>query len=249
MTSNLATSSTPSTRIQLLDEFVSVEGLAPGRLARIKDLAAPEDWGGEDSVLARYLAVHVPLAIEQGRYVWNGKQLVMRAGHLTTSADAAVYLGLVRAEGEGYAVDWAGERPSTVAPLLPADLGAWPELEPRREVVVAVDQFRSKELAGLSLSTQNSVITGAVEWSLRRGRAVRQLRGESRGYFVPVHLTARGGAPELVAPLQVQADRLVVRALIEPKAAYATARAVVERREELPAWLLDAWAMGSEGNA
>ena len=50
-------------------------------------------------------------------------------------------------------------------------------------------------------------------------------------------LTKLDGAPELVAPIQVQAGRLVVRALIEPRAAYAAARAVVERREELPEWV------------
>jgi len=79
-----------------------------------------------------------------------------------------------------------------------------------------------------------------VEWSLRRGLAIRQLRGQSRGYFAPVHLTDRDGAPELVAPVQVQSGRLVVRALIEPRSAYSTARAVVERREQLPGWLPDA---------
>ena len=61
-----------------------------------------------------------------------------------------------------------------------------------------------------------------------------------RANFVPVHLTDRAGAPELVAPTQIQAERLLVRCLVELPAAYATARAVVERREELPAWLLDA---------
>ena len=82
-----------------------------------------------------------------------------------------------------------------------------------------------------------------MEWSVRRGLAVRQFRGESRGYFVPVHWTSREAVPDLVAPVQVQAGRLIVRALIEPREAYATARVVTERRDQLPAWLLDAWAV------
>lgn len=237
-TSTLATSAMRSKQTQPLDEFVSIEALPPGRLVLIRDLVAPEDWGDGDDVLLRYLAVHVPLAIEQGRYVWDGKRLVMRAGHLSTVEGAATYLGLARADGNAWALDWAGERPSTVEPLLAPDLGTWPELDPRREVVVALDQFRSTELAGLPLVAQNAAVAGAVEWSLRRGLAVRQFRGECRGYFVPVHLTSRDAAPDLVAPVQVQADRLVVRALLEPRVAFPSARVVVERREDLPAWML-----------
>jgi hypothetical protein len=227
-----------STRPQLLADDLSIDALPPDRLALIKNLAAPEDWGDKDAVLLRYLAVHVPLAIEQGRYIWDGKRLVMRAGHLATNQGAGIYIGLARAGADGWALDWAGERPSRVEQLLPADLGTWPELDPRTEVVVAIDQCRAPELAGLTLVAQNATVAGAVEWSLRRGLAVRQLRVESRGYFLPVHLTSRTGAPELVAPIQVQAGRLLVRALIEPRAAYAAARAVVERREELPEWML-----------
>lgn len=206
-------------------------------LTRVKDLAAPEDWGDEDAVLQRHLAVHVPLAIEQGRYVWTGTQIVMRAGHLATAAGAGVYMGMARADGNRMALAWAGEQPVAVGALLPADLGAWPVLDPRMEIVVAIDQFRSAQLAGLQRVTQNAAIAGAVEWSIRRGLAAPQIRGEARGYFVPVHLTDRAGPPELVAPIQVQARRIVVRALIEPRSAYASARAVARRREELPTWL------------
>jgi len=49
-----------------------------------------------------------------------------------------------------------------------------------------------------------------------------------------------------VAPIHVQAERLVVRALIEPRSTCATARALVERREDVPAWLLDAQEMATE---
>lgn len=248
MTSNPAT--TRPTRAQLLSAFgndhfspealLNFCALPPDRLELIKDLAQPEDWGAKDLVLLKYLAVHVPMAIAQGGYVWNGEQIVLRAGHLATPGGAAVYLGLSRTDGSRWAPDWAGERPGKVEALVPADLGPWPELDTRLEVVVAMDQFPSQALAGLPLVIQNAAVAGAVEWSLRRGLFARQLRDTSRGYFVPVHLTNRDGAPELVAPIQVQAGRLVVRALIEPRVAYATARALVERREDLPGWLLDA---------
>ena len=100
--------------------------------------------------------------------------------------------------------------------------------------MVAIDQFHSTELAGLSLVAQNAAVALAVEWSLRRGLAVRQLR---ESYFVPVHLADRDGAPDVVAPIQVQADRLVVRSLVQPRVAYPAARAVVERRGQLPEWV------------
>jgi len=245
---NLATTPdprTPSAQLPPVHEsdYLSVQALlafctlAPERLAEVRNLAAPEAWGDEDAVLQRYLAVHVPLALEQGRYVWSGKELLLRAGHLETPSGAPLYLGLSRSEGTRFELAWAGERPERFEPLLSADLGPWPALDPRHEVVVALDLFRAPQLAGLPLVAQNAAVAGAVEWSLRRGLAARQLRGASRGYFVPVHLTNREAAPELVAPVQIQAARIVVRALIEPRSAYATARAVVERREHLPAWL------------
>jgi hypothetical protein len=245
MTSNLAT--TRPTRAQLLAgfgrDYLSTEALLnfcalpEDRLALIRDLAQPEDWGDKNAVLLRYLAVHVPLAIEQGRYVWSGEQLVMRAGCLTTAEGAAIQLGWTRTERDRWALAWAGERPSTVEALLPPDLGVWPELDPRFEVVLALDQFRTTALAGLPLVLQNAAITGAVEWSIRRGLAARQLHHRLRGYFVPVHLADRAGAPELVAAVQVQSDRLMVRTLLEPRLAYPQARPLFERREQMPSWL------------
>jgi len=66
---------------------------------------------------------------------------------------------------------------------------------------------------------------------------------------VPVYLNSREdllGAPDLVAPLIVQDGRFVVRALLKPHSAYAPARAVVERCEQLPPWLLGAWEHAAE---
>jgi len=213
-----------------------IRRLRTDRLVGIKDVAAPEDWGNEDDVLLRYLALHVPLAIEQGRYVWNGRDVVMRAGHLATAEGAAVYLGLAPAD---WSLNWAAERPSNVEALLPTDLGSWPELDPRREVVVVCD-FPRAQFGKLPPLLKIAAVSGAVEWSIRRNLAVRKIHHEERGYFVPVHLTDRQGAPELVAAVQVQSDRLVVGFLLDPRAAYAAARVVVERREQMPGWLLNA---------
>jgi hypothetical protein len=78
---------------------------------------------------------------------------------------------------------------------------------------------------------------------------VRQIHGGGRGYFVPVYLSSRDDltvAPELVAPIQVQSNRLVVRTLLDPHVAYSPARAVVERWEQIPSWLLDAWDQATD---
>jgi len=252
MPRNPAASSTarPS-RAQILEAFegepLSTEALLrfcalPADLrARIKDQVAPEPWGEGDAVLLQYLAVHLRMAIAQGQYVWDGGLLVMRAGHLVTPEGEPVYLGIGAGE-----LAWAGRRPGTVEPLQAADLGPWLALDARLDVAIGFDRFHSEALAGLPLVTQGAAVAGAVLWSLRRGLAVRRLRGESRGYLAPVHLTDRDAAPEHAASVAVQSGRLLVRGLVEPGLAYATARAVVERRD-MPAWLLDAWDQDGHG--
>lgn len=261
-----ATAARP-TRDQLLaafgSDYLSIESLfefcyvPPPLLGQLRELAQHEDWGVRHFVLLKYLAVHLRLAIEQGLYVWDGDRLVLRAGQLVTAAGLPIYLGFVqnaKPDENPWALGWVGERPSSVEILRPADLGAWPELDARSEVVVACDLefLRSKlgALANLPFATQISAIAGAAEWSVRRGLAARQFHGQARGYFVPVHLADRDGAPELVAPVQVQSHRshrLVVRTLLDPHVAYAPARAVVERRDHLPGWLVGAWQRVAEG--
>jgi len=204
----------------------------PDDVTPLRVVAAPEDWGDDDHVLRSYLAVHVPMAVEQGRFVWSGEHLVVRAGSLVTEAGSPVYMGLSRASGR-WAIAWAGPRPNSIEPLPAPDLGTWPELDPRLEVVVAIDRFPGPVLAELPLITQNLIVAGAVDWSVRRGLAVRQLRG----CYAPVHLTDREGAPEFAAAIQVQRERLVVRRLVELSAAYPGARAAVARRDDLPMWL------------
>lgn len=251
------------TRARLLDDFgddyLSIQSLfrfcfvPGGRLGLLKDLTVVEPWGENNFVLLRYLAVHVRLAIEQGRYVWNGDQIVLTAGKLTTATGAPIHIGLVQnstPEENPWVLNWVGERPSCNELPAPPDLGTWPELVPSAEVVVTCDlepeerRARLPEIGGLNVVAQLAALTGAVHWSLHRRLAVPQIHGGGRGYFVPVYLSSREDvacAPDLVAPLVVQGERLVVRSLLDPQVAYPPARIVVERWEQLPNWLLDAW--------
>lgn len=242
--------------IQSLFQFCFVPG---GRLSLLKELTPIEEWGMNNFVLLKYLAVHIRLSIEQGRYVWNGDQIVLTAGRLSSVKGVPLYIGLVpnsTPDENPWVLNWVGERPSTAELPEPADLGEWPLLDPRNEFVIACDlasdERRSKlgALADVTSVVQGAAIAGAVHWSLHRNLAVRQIHGGGRGYFVPVYLSSRDDltvAPELVAPIQVQSNRLVVRTLLDPHVAYSPARAVVERWEQLQSWLLDAWDQATEG--
>jgi hypothetical protein len=235
--------------IQSLFSFCFVPG---GRLGLLKELAPAEEWGANNFVLLKYLAVHVRLAIEQSRYVWNDDQIVLCAGRLSTARGAPIYLGLVRnslPDENPWVMNWVGERPSCAELPESPELGAWPELDPASEIVVAFDlgsderRVRLPEV-GAAPVAQAAALAGAVHWSLWRGLAVRQIHGGGRGYFVPVYLASRDDltlAPDAVAAIVVQGKRMLVRTLVEPHVAYPLARAVVERWEQLPAWLLDAW--------
>jgi hypothetical protein len=256
------------TREQLLadfgDEYLSIQSLFQfcfvpgGRLSLLKELTPAEEWGQNNFVLLKYLAVHVRLAIEQGRYCWNNEQIVLSAGRLNSIKGMPLYLGLVpnsTPDENPWVLNWVGERPSTAELPEPADLGQWPELDVRSEVVIACDLGTDERrgqlgaLTGMHPVTQSAALAGSVHWALHRGLAVRQIHGGGRGYFVPVFLESREdltAAPELVAPLQVQSNRLVVRTLLNPDVAYSPARAVVERWEQIAPWLLDAWDQATE---
>lgn len=256
------------TREQLLadfgDEYLSIQSLFQfcfvpgGRLSLMKELTPVEEWGQNNFVLLKYLAVHVRLAIEQGRYAWNNEQIVLSAGRLNSLKGMPLYLGLVpnsTPNENPWVLNWVGERPSTAELPEPADLGTWPDLDVRSEVVIACDLGTDERrnqlgpLTNLPPVAQSAALAGAVHWALHRGLAVRQIHGGGRGYFVPVYLESREdltAAPELVAPLQVQTNRLVVRTLLNPDVAYSPARAVVERWEQIAPWLLDAWDQATE---
>ncbi len=241
--------------IQSLFRFCFVPG---GRLNLLKELTPQEEWGVNNFVLLKYLAVHVRLSIEQGRYVWNGDQIVLTAGRLATARSVPLYLGLVRnstPEENPWVLNWVGERPSCSELPEPTDLGSWPELDPRLEVVIACDLDSDERRAKIPVMgaaptiALSCALTGAIHWALFRGLAVRQIHGGGRGYFVPVFLRSREDlsvAPDVVVPLHVQGERLIVRTLLDPYVAYSPARALVERWEQLPAWLLDAWDAATE---
>lgn len=262
-----ATSMVRPSREQLLadfgEEYLSIQSLfnfcfvPGGRLHLLKDLAVPEEWGDNNFVLLKYLAVHLRLAIEQGCYVWNDDQIVVTAGRLMTPAGGPIYIGIVPNQNQNenpWVLNWVGERPSSSELPNPPLFGPWPTLDTPREIVIAFDlnsdqsRERLADVADATV-TQASALSGAIHWSLARSMAIQQIHGGGRGFFVPLWLKSREDLttkPDLVAPLFVLRERFIVRTLLDAEVAYPPARAVVERWEQLPTWLLEAWAQATE---
>lgn len=223
------------------------------KLQRLRSLVLDEDWGRRLFVLEKYLAVNVQLAVEQGCLVRDGERLVVSAGRLQTRYGAPVYLVFEpnRQPSPPWYLKFIGDE-TVVSGVLPSppDFGKWPDLRLESEVTVAHDhilndhQERVSFLSGTPTVSQKCAIAGAIQWALHRGLHVRQRYLQHNLYMVPVYLQSWENvstAPDLVAPLQVQPDRLIVRTLLPPHGSYARARAVAERVDRLPPWLLDGW--------
>lgn len=69
-------------------------------------------------------------------------------------------------------------------------------------------------------------------------------------YLVPIYLQSRENitqSPDLVAPIQVNAETLLVRTVLLPHMPYPNARVAVSRPDLLPAWMLDSWNQHAAG--
>ncbi|MFT5286055.1 MAG: hypothetical protein ACI8TQ_002223 [Planctomycetota bacterium] len=237
--------------VQSLFEFCFVP---VGRLSLLKELALDEDWGTGDVVLLKYLARHLRLEIEQGRYVWNEDQIVLRAGDLRSTTGVPIYVGLVRnftSDENPWAMNWVGDRPRCSERPELAELSIWPELDPAAEIVLGfnVDHgerlMRIPSLAEASSQIQISALIGACHFALHRGLAVPHEHNAAPGYFLPIFLSScadLSAAPDMVCSVFAHHNQTLIHAVLDPHIAYGPARAVVARSENLPNWLLEAWS-------
>jgi len=224
------------------------------KVARLATKILEENWGRNNWVLKRYLAVHVGLTVRQKRHVIHEGRVVLCAGHLQTRYGTPIYLSFDKNRME-YSqpplyLQYVGDKPNVPQlPQLP-DLPAWPTIPPGAEIVIAHEHILEKHqdrvafLAGTPRVAQMCALAGAIQWSLFRDLAIRQLYLGVPSYFVPVYLQSREDitqAPDLIAPIQVQGDRLYVRTALEPYMGYAWARVVATRHDQLPHWLVAAW--------
>lgn len=215
--------------------------------------ALAEQWGRNNYVLTKYLAVQVPWAIEQGHYTTSANQFYVRAGHLQTRYGTPLYLVFEENDsrhGEPYVLRHAGSDVS--APSLPSepDIPSPSELPIGAEIVMLHEHIlgdnsaRVPFLSGTPFVAQMCAVSGAIQWSLNRGLQLPYWYFGTMNYLVPIYLQSREDitkAPDVIAPIQVTKDSLIVRTVLEPHMPYANSRVSVRRHDQLPHWMLAAW--------
>lgn len=232
--------------------------LPSAQLERLAKLVLDENWGKDNFVLTKYLAEHVPLSLAQGRYASFDNQLIVTAGSLQTRYGTPVYV-VFEPNGTGAASPWSlrgvTDRPRAALLPQPPDLPEWPTIDPGSEVVIGHEHIlednedRVRFLSATPRVAQMCAVAGAIQWSIHRELLIRQMYFGTQSYFVPVYLTSREditAPPDLVAPVQVQPGYVVARTLLLPHMSYARARVAANRADQLPSWLLRAWAEHAE---
>lgn len=235
--------------VQKLNNFAFIHD---DKLEILAKGALQENWGEDLFVLRKYLAVHIPMSIEQGRYIWNGEQLFVAAGSLQTRFGVPLYLAFEPNTGgrQKFYLKWIGDRPQCSEFPEPPVFKNWPEIDLASEIVIATDHILGDNVERILFLkdtppvAQICAVTGAIQWSLYRNLQIKQMYLGVESYFVPIYLQTRENitsAPDLVAPVQVQPDRLLVRTVLLPHMAYDKARVVVTRHDELPTWIVSSW--------
>jgi len=252
------------TKEELIAEFGNAKGdvqklfgnfafIPHEKIELLAKLALQENWGEDLFVLRKYLAVHIPMSIEQERYIWNGEQLLVAAGSLQTRFGVPLYLAFEPNTKDGqqkFYLRWIGDRPLCSEFPEPPVFNNWPKIDLASEIVIATDHVLGDNVERILFLkdtppvAQICAVTGAIQWSLYRNLQIKQMYFGVESYFVPIYLQTRENItspPDLVAPVQVQPDRLLVRTVLLPHMAYDKARVVVTRHDELPPWIVSSW--------
>jgi hypothetical protein len=222
-------------------------------LERLAKEALTEEWGPNRYALFKYLAIHVAWSIEQGRYTHSDTQIYVTAGHLQTRYGTPLYLAFEE-NGVPGRMPWAlahvGSRISMPETPLPPEIPSPPLVCPGVEIVMSHDHIledradRVPFLAQTPPVAQICAVSGAIQWSLNRSLQLPYWYHGHMNYLVPLYLQSRENIttePDLVAPIEVSPDTLLVRTVLMPHMPYSNARVAVKRHDQLPAWLLDGW--------
>lgn len=222
-----------------------LQGLARAALA--------ENWGPNEYVLEKYLAVHVAWSVQQDRYTTTDTQLFVSAGHLQTRYGTPLYLVFERNTNPDrqplYCV-YAGSDVSAADLPPPPEIPAAPGLPRGAEIVMLHDHVlrdnadRVPFLERTPPVSQMCAVSGAIQWSLNRGLQLPYWYYGRMSYLVPLYMQSRENitqAPDLIAPVQATPENLIVRTVLLPHMPYANARVAVRRHDQLPHWMLDAW--------
>ena len=227
--------------------------VSDGLLSRLSDQALSENWEQRNYVLEKYLAVHVPWSIEQGRFTATDRQFYVTAGHLQTRYGTPIYLVFERNRNgptPPFALVRVGADISAPELPTPPAIPAPPEIQRGAEVVMLHDHIlgdnadRVPFLNQTPMVAQMCAVGGSIQWSLNRGLQLPYWYYGRMSFLVPLYLQTRENitqSPDLIAPIQVNAETLIVRTVLLPYMPYANARVAVLRHDRLPPWLLDSW--------
>lgn len=243
---------------QVVQRFQRFAYLPDAVINSLADQALTENWGTNNYVLKKYLSVHVPWAIEQGQYTVSEDQFYVRAGHLQTRYGTPLYLVFEKNNEEHqqpYILRHSGADIS--APSLPTEpeIPKPPEIPVGAEIVMLHEHIlgdnadRVPFLSGTPFVAQMCAVSGAIQWSLNRGLQLPYWYYGTMNYLVPLYLQSREDitrAPDVIAPIQVTNDSLIVRTVLEPFMPYSNARVSVRRHDQLPHWMLAAWEEHAE---
>jgi hypothetical protein len=240
--------------IRVVDRLHRFAYMPPAILESLAKDALSEHWGNGNYVLSKYLAVHIAWSIEQGRYTHNDQQFYVTAGHLQTRYGTPLYL-VFAANLTSTTIPWrlitAGSQIS--APVLPTppEIPASPGIPVGAEIVMMHDHILGDNTARVPFLNQTPpvaqmcAVSGAIQWSINRNLQLPYWYFGKMNYLVPLYLQSRENitlAPDLIAPVQVNPDSLLVRTVLEPTMPYANARVSVKRHDQLPAWMLSSWS-------
>lgn len=227
-------------------------------IEEIAEEALTQNWGNNCFALKKYLAVNIAWSIEQGRFTEGNGQFYVTAGHLQTRYGTPLYLAFARNRNQGrepYYLVAVGSRISAPQLPIPPDIPLAPELPARAEIVMMHDHIlgdnsnRFPWLGQTPRVAQMCAISGAIQWSINRGLHLPYWYFGRMSYVVPLYLQSREditAAPDLIAPVQVNPDSLLVRTVLLPYMPYGNARVAVRRHDQLPHWLIAAWEEHAE---
>ena len=224
-----------------------------GVLDNLSHSALSENWGNDLYVLEKYLAVHFAWSIEQDCYTVSENQLFVTAGHLQTRYGTPLYLVLERNNQPGrqplYCVH-AGSDIAAPALPTPPEPPPPPEILRGGEIVMLHEHILQHNAERVPFLTQTPpvsqmcAVAGAIQWSLNRGLQLPYWYFGRMNYLVPLYMQSREDItlpPDLIAPVQVNPNTLIVRTVLLPHMPYANARVSVKRHDQLPHWMLSAW--------
>jgi len=238
---------------KLVARFKRFAFMPPQNLEALSKAALAEEWGPRRFVLEKYLAVHVPWSIEQGRFTTRDDEIYVAAGHLQTRYGTPLYLVFDPNRNPGrepWCLCHVGTEISAPELPIPPDIPKPPEVPVGSEIVMMHDHILGERadrvpfLRDTPPVAQMCAVSGAIQWSLNRNLGLPYWYFGKMNYLVPLYLRSRENitlAPDLIAPIQVSSDSLVVRTLLDPDTPYANARVAVRRHDQLPAWMLSAW--------